>query len=84
MPTLTRIPEADLTREAANAGTAYIEAKYPLPHDITERAIAVNSCAHGFYMGVRWLEAQQSNTVPAGDVALAEIIPVTEAGDPQP
>jgi hypothetical protein len=52
-----KIMEAVLNQVASEAGQYYIARKFkgaPLP----EKQIAVNACAHGFAMGVRWYEKQ--------------------------
>lgn len=54
-----KIEEGDLNAEAINAGSHYMKKKYD-GAPMEAKQTALNACAHGFYMGVRWLEQKLS------------------------
>lgn len=54
---LKRMTDADLNRESINAANHYIK-KRASGAPLTEKTAMLNYTAHGFGMGIRWMEEQ--------------------------
>jgi hypothetical protein len=52
---MTRMDEAELNKQALDAGSKYVTQKFA-GAPLEDRQIAVNACASGFFMGVRFAE----------------------------
>lgn len=54
--TETKMSEADLNLESTNAATEYLRKMNAKALPMTEQSLMINSCASGFFMGVRFAE----------------------------
>lgn len=52
----SRMSEQDLNERCCHAATAYINSPTISGCPLDEKHLMMNACAHGFYMGVRWME----------------------------
>jgi hypothetical protein len=57
------MPEAEMIKQSLDAGSYYIKTKYK-DAPLTDQTIAMNACAHGFCMAVRWYEKNRLETTP--------------------
>lgn len=58
------MPEDEMIKQALDAGSHYIKAKYK-DAPLTDQTIAMNACGHGFCMAVRWYEKNRLGLTPA-------------------
>lgn len=67
---MERTGDMALTEECAKAGQEYLKQKYDGLEDLEKKHMVVNACAHGFWMGVRWLEEQSALAEEAREAKL--------------
>lgn len=69
---LKRMLEADLNGEAIRAAGFYIKKAGAVP--LKEKQDMLNYVAHGFYMGVRWMEDQNGASRRTEEVAPGQAV----------
>lgn len=67
---LEPVPEDEMIKQGLDAGSFYVKTKYK-DAPLADQTIALNACAHGFCMAVRWYEKNRLGMYlpePKGDV----------------
>lgn len=66
---MKRLTDAELTQESITASQVYLKKTQQEGLGLVEKNRIANSVAHGFYMGVRWIEDRnkKENIDEAGD-----------------